>query len=792
ITDIDPIRYDLLFERFLNPERVSMPDIDVDFCYERRQEVIDYVVQTYGKDDVAQIITFGTMAAKGVIRDVGRVLDIPYAKCDQIAKMVPGDLGMTLSRALEISPDLKKAYAEDTEVKYLIDMSLRLEGLPRHTSMHAAGVLIARTNVDEYVPLARNQDGAIVTQFTMTTLEELGLLKMDFLGLRTLTVIRHAILQAEENYGVHIDLDQIDYADKKVFEMISRGETSGVFQLESAGMTSFMKELKPETIDDIIAGLSLYRPGPMDFIPRYIKGKNNKADVVYECPELEPILKTTYGCIVYQEQVMQIVQKLAGYSLGRADLVRRAMSKKKASVMLKERQNFIYGNPEEGVAGCVANGIPEAVANRIFDEMTDFASYAFNKSHAAAYAVVSYQTAWLKYYYPAEFMAALMTSVIDNINKISEYIQTSRQMGLKIAAPDINRGSYGFLSAGGKAGQEGGEILYGLSAIKGVGRTVVEEIAADRKEHGVFLDLEDFISRMQQSVNRKATEYLIKAGAFDCFPGNRRQKIEALPEMIDRAGSRRKSGISGQMSLFDLADEAGSTEFKVQLPPLPEYDKETLLAYEKEATGLYISGHPIESYLDSYQRIVNTVSSSFSVSEDTGRCPLSDGQRVICGGVVEDLKLKITKNNRQMCFLTIGDLYGQFEAIVFPNVFERIRPCLRADAKLYLAGHVSIDSDESAKLVVDNAAEFDKLPKEVWIAFEDRTAYQAAEASLSELCLSHVGISDVYVYLRKERAKKKLPAAQRLEVSEETLEALRGRFGEKNVKVVEKALDLRA
>ena len=788
ITDIDPIRYSLLFERFLNPERVSMPDIDVDFCYERRQEVIDYVVRTYGKDNVAQIVTFGTMAAKGVIRDVGRVLDIPYARCDAIAKMVPGDLGMTLSRALEISPDLKKAYGEDPEVKYLIDMSLRLEGLPRHTSMHAAGVLIARTNVDEYVPLARNQDGTVVTQYTMTTLEELGLLKMDFLGLRTLTVIKNAVLQAERNYGVSIDIGKIDIADKKVYEMIGRGETAGVFQLESGGMTSFMKELKPESIDDIIAGVALYRPGPMDFIPRYIRGKNNRDSITYECPELEPILRETYGCIVYQEQVMQIVQRLAGYSLGRADLVRRAMSKKKAAVMLQERQNFIYGNEAEGVKGCVNNGIPEETANQIFDEMTDFASYAFNKSHAAAYAVVSYQTAWLKCYYPAEYMAALMTSVIDNINKTSEYIQISRQMGLKIEPPDINRGDYGFTAEPGG----GGSILYGLSAIKGVGRAVVEEIVENRNALGPFTDMEDFISRMQQSVNRKAMEYFIKGGAFDCFPGNRRQKMEILPAMIEKAQSARKSEISGQMSLFDLADERGREEFKLKLPPLPEYDKETLLAYEKEATGLYISGHPIESYLDTYRRIVNTESTAFRVSEDTGRCGLSEGQRVVCGGVIEDLKTKITKNGKQMCFLWVGDLYGQLEALVFPNVFDKVRDCLHLDAKVYIAGHVSIDQDESGKLIADNVVAFDSLKRELWIAFSDRAEYEARKEGLEAFCWENPGSSEVVVYLRRERQMKRLPEDQKTSASPEALEKLGQIFGEKNVKVVEKALDPRA
>ena len=463
ITQLDPIRYDLLFERFLNPERVSMPDIDVDFCFERRQEVIDYVVRKYGKDRVVQIVTFGTLAARGVIRDVGRVLDLPYAQVDAIAKMIPQELNITIDKALQMNPELRKAYEEQEDIHGLIDTAKRLEGLPRHTSMHAAGVVISQKDVDEYVPLSRAQDGSITTQFTMTTLEELGLLKMDFLGLRTLTVIQNAVHQIERTTGKLLDMQQIDYNDKKVLDSLGTGRSDGVFQLESAGMKNFMKELKPQSLEDVIAGISLYRPGPMDFIPQYIRGKNRPDTISYDCPQLESILKPTYGCIVYQEQVMQIVRNLAGYTLGRSDLVRRAMSKKKASVMEKERQNFVYGNQEEGVPGCIANGIPEKVANKIYDDMIDFAKYAFNKSHAAAYAVVSYQTAYLKYYYPVEFMAALMTSVIEMPNKVSEYIQVCRQMNIRILPPDVNRGIYGF-------SVDNGALRYGLSAIKSVGR----------------------------------------------------------------------------------------------------------------------------------------------------------------------------------------------------------------------------------------------------------------------------------------------------------------------------------
>ena len=544
ITNIDPVRYDLLFERFLNPERVSMPDIDIDFCFERRQEVIDYVVEKYGKDQVVQIVTFGTLAAKGVVRDVGRVLDLPYARCDAIAKMIPGDLGMTLDKALKQSPDLREAYQNDDEVHYLIDMAKRLEGLPRHTSMHAAGVVIGQRAMDEFVPLSRASDGTITTQFTMTTLEELGLLKMDFLGLRTLTVIQNAVRQAEENYGVHLEMEKIDYNDKQVLASIGTGKCDGIFQLESSGMKSFMKELRPENLEDIIAGISLYRPGPMDFIPRYLKGKNDKDSITYECPQLEHILGPTYGCIVYQEQVMQIVRDLAGYTMGRSDLVRRAMSKKNTAVMEKERQNFVYGNPEENVKGCIANGIDEKTANHIYDEMIDFAKYAFNKSHAACYAVVAYQTAYLKYYYPKEFFAALMTSVMDNVTKVSEYILTCRPLGIRILPPDINEGQRG-VSVSGDA------IRYGLSAIKSVGCNVVDEIIKERKNNGLFTSIDDFVERMGgREVNKRTLENFIKSGAMDSLPGNRRQKTMIAPELLDQKTKDRKNVLEGQLSTF--------------------------------------------------------------------------------------------------------------------------------------------------------------------------------------------------------------------------------------------------
>ena len=555
ITTIDPIHYQLLFERFLNPERVSMPDIDVDFCYERRQEVIDYVTRKYGKDCVAQIVTFGTLAARGVIRDVGRVMDLPYAYVDSIAKMIPQELGITIDKALQMNPELRKLYESDETVTHLIDMAKRLEGLPRHCSMHAAGVVICQKPVEEYVPLSRAADGTITTQFIMTTLEELGLLKMDFLGLRTLTVIQNAVQLARKKQP-DLQIDKIDYDDKAVLDYIGTGKTEGIFQLESGGMKNFMKELQPHSLEDVIAGISLYRPGPMDFIPQYIRGKNDRSSITYDCPQLEPILAPTYGCIVYQEQVMQIVRDLAGYTLGRSDLLRRAMSKKKAAVMEKERKTFVYGDEETGVPGCIKNGIDEQTANKIYDEMIDFAKYAFNKSHAAAYAVVSYQTAWLKYYYPVEYMAALMTSVIDNPTKVAEYIYVCRQMGIRILPPDINKGEADF-------SVDGGDIRYGLAAIKSIGRPVIRAIVNDRKELGEFRNLEDFITRIssRELMNKRLVENLIKAGALDVLGGTRKQFMSIYIQIVDHMQQEKKNSMVGQMSLFDVVSEEQKEEF---------------------------------------------------------------------------------------------------------------------------------------------------------------------------------------------------------------------------------------
>ena len=784
ITNIDPVRYNLLFERFLNPERVSMPDIDVDFCYERRQEVIDYVVEKYGKDQVVQIVTFGTLAAKGVVRDVGRVLDLPYAMCDSIAKMIPNDLGMTLDKAIAANPDLRKLYNEDAQVKYLIDMSKRLEGLPRHTSMHAAGVVIGSRSIDEFVPLSKAADGTITTQFTMTTIEELGLLKMDFLGLRTLTVIQNAVHLAEKDYGISIDIDHIDFDDKRVLESIGTGRTEGVFQLESGGMKSFMKELKPENLEDIIAGISLYRPGPMDFIPRYLKGKNDKSSITYECPQLEPILSPTYGCIVYQEQVMQIVRDLAGYTMGRSDLVRRAMSKKKTAVMEKERQNFVYGNEAEGVKGCIANGIDEKTANHIYDEMIDFAKYAFNKSHAAAYAVVSYQTAYLKYYYPKEFMAALMSSVMENVSKFSEYILNCRRMmNIEVLPPDINEGESGFSVSG-------GGIRYGLSAIKSVGKPVVDAILEERAKNGKFRTMEDFINRMtQREVNRRTLENFIKSGALDSLPGTRRQKMAVGPALLENKARERKNAFEGQLSLFDIAGEEEKKEFEVVFPDVGEYAKEELLAFEKDILGVYISGHPLDDYEALWRKNITATAADFIVDEETEEAVVKDGIKAVIGGLVTGKTVKTTRTGQLMAFITLEDLMGSVEVIVFPRDYENNRDLLTEDEKLFIRGRVSLGDEPVGKLVCEQVIPFDAVPRQLWLQFEDMAGYQATEAELMELLKSSEGNDQVIIYLKKERAKKMLPPNWNVMADAGLLNRLYCKVGEKNVKVVEMTLD---
>lgn len=783
ITKLDPIKYNLLFERFLNPERVSMPDIDVDFCFERRQEVIDYVVEKYGKDRVVQIVTFGTMAARGVIRDVGRVMDLPYAQCDSIAKMIPTELNITIEKAMKMNPELRGLYEADETVKKLIDMSRRLEGLPRHTSMHAAGVVISQKPVVEYVPLSRASDGSLVTQFTMTTLEELGLLKMDFLGLRTLTVIQNAAKLVERDKGVVLDMDHIDYDDKKVYAMLGAGKTEGVFQLESGGMTSFMKELKPGSLEDVIAGISLYRPGPMDFIPQYIRGKNNPDSITYDCPELEPILDATYGCIVYQEQVMQIVRNLGGYTLGRSDMVRRAMSKKKTSVMEKERQNFVYGNEEEGVPGCINKGISEKVANKIFDDMIDFAKYAFNKSHAAAYAVVAYQTAFLKYYYPVEFMAALMTSVIDNPSKVSEYILSSRRMGIAILPPDINKGESSF-------SVDGGSIRYGLSAIKSIGRPVIEGLVEERNLRGGFKTLRDFIERMSgRDINKRTIENFIKAGAFDGIPGNRRQKMMVYVQILDAVNQEKKTAMTGQISLFDLVSEEEKEAYEIRMPDVEEYPKEAKLAFEKEVLGVYISGHPLEEYEQRWRNNITAVTTDFLPDEETGMPRVIDNSKVTVGGMITGKTIKYTKTNKVMAFLTVEDLVGTVEIVVFPRDYEKNAQLMEVDDKVFIQGRVSAEDEKASKLICENIRSFDDVPSELWVQFATKEEFLSKEEDFYRLLNDSDGRDSVVVYIRSPKAVKRLGPSRNVKINGELLGKLYEKYGSDNVKVVEKSIE---
>ena len=783
ITKLDPIKYDLLFERFLNPERVSMPDIDVDFCFERRQEVIDYVVEKYGKDQVVQIVTFGTMAARGVIKDVGRVMDVPYVQCDTIAKMIPQELNITIDKAMKANPELKKIYETDETVRKLIDMSRRLEGLPRHTSMHAAGVVISQKPVMEYVPLSRGSDGSLVTQFTMTTLEELGLLKMDFLGLRTLTVIQNAEKLVRRDKGIDLDMDKIDYEDKKVYGMLGAGKTEGVFQLESTGMKNFMKELKPGNLEDIIAGLSLYRPGPMDFIPQYIKGKNNPDEIHYDCPELEPILKATYGCIVYQEQVMQIVRSLGGYTLGRSDLVRRAMSKKKASVMEKERQNFVYGNEEEGVPGCIHRGISEKTANKIYDDMIDFAKYAFNKSHAAAYAVVSYQTAFLKYYYPVEYMAALMTSVIHNPSKVAEYILSSRKMQIEILPPNINFGESEFSA-------DHGAIRYGLSAIKSLGAPMIRAIVEERKENGKYQSLRDFIERMSgRELNKRAIENLIKAGAIDQVAGNRRQKLMVYAEIVDAVNQEKKNAMTGQMSLFDLISDEEKEAYEIQMPKVEEYSKEELLSFEKEVLGVYISGHPLEEYEERWRKNITARTVDFQIDEELGTSKARDGEIAVIGGIITNKTVKYTRNNKVMAFLTIEDLVGTVEVVVFPNDYEKNVQKMEEDSKVFIRGKVQGDADKASKLICEKIYSFDDVPKELWVQFETKEDYLTEENEFLKLLSGSRGTDRVIIYVRTPKSIKYLGIEKSVKINETLLGKLYEKYGMDNVKVVEKSIE---
>lgn len=694
ITDIDPIKYNLLFERFLNPERVSMPDFDIDFCYERRGEVIDYVIEKYGADHVAQIITFGTMAARAAIRDVGRVLDIPYQKVDTVAKMVPMELKMTLKRALEVSRPLAQEYGTDEQVKELIDISMKVEGMPRHASTHAAGVVITPEAASRYVPLSTN-DGNIVTQFTMGTIEELGLLKMDFLGLRTLTVIADAERMVQKgNPGFSIA--SIPYTDEAVYKLLSSGETDGVFQLESGGMKQTLVGLKPQNLEDVIALISLYRPGPMDSIPTYIRNRHNPQLVTYKTEKLRPILDVTYGCIVYQEQVMQICRELAGFSYGQADLVRRAMSKKKHDIMEKERAHFIYGSTQEGARcpGAVANGIPERVANEIFDDMSSFASYAFNKSHAAAYAVVAYQTAYLKCHYPKEFMAALLTSVLDFTSKIIGYISESQRMGIRVLPPDINESESGFTV-------QGGNIRYGLQALKNVGSNLIETVVRRRRQDGPFHSLYEFCGRMSGTeINRRAVESFIKSGAFDGLEKNRHAMINALESVLKSVENSRRKNLEGQLNLFEAAGEGGEeARDDYTLPSIPEYSQDVLLQQEKEVSGLYLSGHPLEQYRDVIDKMGTANIGDILAEEEDAKV---DNRPVTLVCTVAKVKFFTTKSNEMMAFATVEDLTGSMEALIFPKVLMQAGGIVKENAALVIAGRTSVKEEEEPKLIAES------------------------------------------------------------------------------------------
>ena len=783
ITNIDPVKYNLLFERFLNPERVSMPDIDVDFEYAERYRAIEYVTEKYGKDSVTQIVTFGTMAARGVIKAVGKVLDFPYAEMDRVAKMIPAELNITIDKALTKNPEFRALYESSQSMHDLIDMAKKLEGLPNHTSVHAAGVVIYPGIASDYVPLGRASDGSPTAEFNMVQLEELGLLKMDFLGLRTLTVLKDAVKNIKASKGINVDIDHIDLNDKKVLDFIGTGKTEGVFQLESAGMQNFMKELRPQSFEDIVAGISLYRPGPMDFIPDYIKGKNNPQDIHYMTPELESILEPTYGCIVYQEQVMQIVQKLAGYTMGQADNIRRAMSKKKQYVIDAGRKSFVYGDAAEGIKGCIANGISEQAANAIYDSMVDFAKYAFNKSHAAAYAVISVQTAWLKYYYPVEFMAALMTSVIDNSTKASEYLYHCKEMGIPVLSPDINSGQGEFTA-------EGDHVRYGLYAIKALGRPVIDRIIEERRENGLYQTLQDFIERTtDRDVNKRAVENLIKAGACDSLDGTRKQMVIVSASLIDQAAQQKKNSLAGQMSLFDLVSDDVKKEYQIHYPDVGEYSKEELLGYEKEVLGIYLSGHPMEEYMAKWKKNVTASAGDFLLDEETGETKAKDNEKVIVGGMISEKTVKYTRNNQAMAFITIEDITGTVEVIIFPKIYERFSAFLNEDAKVFVTGRAQIDDERDGKIICDRIIPFEDVQKELWLQFHTKEEYDQKEAELFELLHDSDGSDEVVIYVANPKLLKRLGKNRIIRINTELVNNLTKFLGENNVKVVEKSIE---
>lgn len=786
ITTIEPMKYDLLFERFLNPERVSMPDIDIDFCYIRRQEVIDYCVKKYGEECVTQIIAYQTMGARNVIRDVGRAMDLPYSQCDALAKAIPAEKDMTIDVALKVSKDFQDMYNGSDDIKRLVDIARKLEGLPRNAGMHAAGVVIGREAIEEYAPLSVGAEGAVVTQFEKNTVEHLGMLKMDFLGLRTATVIQDTVKLIKETTDKDLDIDNIDYDDPNILGLMGQGKTEGMFQLESQGMKNFMMKLKPQSLDDVIAGVALFRPGPMQFIDDYIRGKENRDLVKYDTPELEEILEPTYGCIIYQEQVMQIVMKLAGYTLGRSDLVRRAMAKKKPEEMEKERKNFVYGNKELNVPGCIANGISEDIANKIFDEMMKFAEYAFNKSHSVAYAVLAAQTAYLKYYYPVEFMAALMSSVLDNNGKVAKYISVCKQMNVEILPPDINEGVAKFSISDGK-------IRYGLSGIKSVGAAVVDRIVEERQKNGRFKDLHDFLTRMpSKDTNKKTVEALILSGAFDGMGANRKQMLMALPAISEETARERKSRESGQLSLFDIMGDDFAASSRVPYPDVDEYPDTEKLSLEKSVLGVYVSGHPLGKYVDLLQKNCTAQSLDFApdseedneeideVGADDTEKKLRDGGVYVVGGIIANVSVKLTRKNQNMAYVTLEDMVGQTEVVVFPRDFEKNRSLLTVDNRVFIRGHADV-GEKGSKLILSDIVTFDKVEngavsftpaggqrkwaakaspvesnKQLWVLFEDMDEYVKNETQFISILEQHKGNCPVYVQLKTTRQVKNM------------------------------------
>lgn len=795
ITDIDPVKYSLIFERFLNPERISMPDIDIDFCYERRQEVIDYVIEKYGEDKVSQIITFGTMKAKAAVRDVGRVLNIGYGETDAIAKAIPFDLKMTIDKALNMNPDLKASYENDEKVKQVLDMARAIEGMPRHASTHAAGVVISKESIDEYVPLYLSDKG-ISTQFTMTTIEELGLLKMDFLGLRNLTVIRDALKMIEENHGKVIDFSKMTYDDDRTYELIAKGNTQGIFQLESGGMTQFMKNLKPDCFEDIVAGVALYRPGPMASIPNYIENKKHPDRIRYIHESLEPVLSVTYGCLIYQEQVMQIVRELGGYSYGRSDLVRRAMGKKKMDIMLKEKEYFIHGKlADDGsveIPGCVRNGIPEDIAEDIFNQMVSFAEYAFNKSHAAAYAVIAYETAFLKAYYPVEFMAALMTSVMGDAGSIAKYIRNCTDMDIEVLPPDVNE-------SGRKFTVKDGKIRFGLLGIKNVGEGIINAVIKARQEKGLPKDIFQFINNLDiHEVNKKAVESLIKAGALDSLNPNRAAHMAVYEKLIESAQHDSRKNVEGQISLFQLnAEQMEVEEASARLPDAANFSKEILSSMEKEMLGVYLSDHPLKDYQQQIRDLTDVTAEELAHAADqeesgearAGATPIFDGMRVTMAGIITATKMLVTKNDKRMAFVDLEDLYGNIEVVVFPNVYERYAPLIKEDSLIMVKGTVNFKEGELPKILADEVRDLREASKDAKLAARDPVKIRIPDElengleQIRDILVAHKGETPVIIYLGTTGKSMKTKPDLWVSPNEAFQQRIVGLIGEKNLKI---------